>query len=78
MNFFIADVQTGFGTFVAFYLAHLGWSPAGVGLVQGATLTMQSGSAAPAGFTKIGTTSFPYRDVNGIGRQVWLDVYQKN
>jgi MFS family permease len=31
MNFFIADVQTGFGTFVAFYLAHLGWSHATVG-----------------------------------------------
>ena len=26
MNFFIADVQTGFGTFVAFYLARLSWS----------------------------------------------------
>lgn len=26
MNFFVADVQTGFGTFVAFYLAQLGWS----------------------------------------------------
>jgi MFS family permease len=33
MNFFIADVQTGFGTFVAFYLAHLGWSDGDVGLV---------------------------------------------
>lgn len=32
MNFFIADVQTGFGTFVAFYLAHLGWSQSRVGL----------------------------------------------
>jgi MFS family permease len=31
MNFFVADVQTGFGTFVAFYLAHLGWSHATVG-----------------------------------------------
>ncbi len=31
-NFFIADVQTGFGTFVAFYLAHLGWSKSGVGI----------------------------------------------
>ena len=31
-NFFIADVQTGFGTFVAFYLAHLGWSQSNVGL----------------------------------------------
>jgi MFS family permease len=33
MNFFIADVQTGFGTFVAFYLAHQGWSQGSVGLV---------------------------------------------
>jgi hypothetical protein len=32
-NFFIADVQTGFGTFVAFYLANLGWTEAKVGLV---------------------------------------------
>ena len=32
MNFFIADVQTGFGTFVAFYLAQLGWSPSSVGM----------------------------------------------
>ncbi len=31
-NFFVADVQTGFGTFVAFYLAHLGWSQGNVGL----------------------------------------------
>ncbi|HLH97872.1 MAG TPA: MFS transporter [Xanthobacteraceae bacterium] len=34
-NFFIADVQTGFGTFVAFYLADLGWSQSNVGLVLG-------------------------------------------
>jgi MFS family permease len=31
-NFFIADVQTGFGTFVAFYLAHLGWAKSDVGI----------------------------------------------
>jgi MFS family permease len=31
-NFFLADVQTGFGTFVAFYLAGLGWSKSSVGL----------------------------------------------
>jgi len=31
-NFFLADVQTGFGSFVAFYLADLGWSKAQVGL----------------------------------------------
>jgi MFS family permease len=32
MNFFLADVQTGFGSFVAFYLADLGWTKAQVGL----------------------------------------------
>lgn len=32
MNFFLADVQTGFGTFVAFYLAHAGWSPSSIGV----------------------------------------------
>jgi predicted MFS family arabinose efflux permease len=32
-NFFIADVQTGFGTYVAFYLAGLGWSHGNIGLV---------------------------------------------
>jgi MFS family permease len=32
MNFFIADVQTGFGTFVAFYLASLHWSVSDVGI----------------------------------------------
>src|SRR3979411_3099675 len=32
MNFFLADVQTGFGAFVAFYLADLGWSKSQVGL----------------------------------------------
>lgn len=31
-NFFLADVQTGFGTFVAFYLAGLGWTEGNVGL----------------------------------------------
>ena len=32
MNFFLADVQTAFGAFVAFYLADLGWSKGHVGL----------------------------------------------
>lgn len=32
MNFFIADVQTGFGTYVAFYLAQSGWSEANTGV----------------------------------------------
>jgi len=32
MNFFIADVQTGFGAFVAFYLAEHGWSRDRIGI----------------------------------------------
>jgi MFS family permease len=32
MNFFLADVQTGFGAFVAFYLAGLGWSKGQIGV----------------------------------------------
>jgi MFS family permease len=35
MNFFVADVQTGFGTFVAFYLAHRGWPQSDIGMVLG-------------------------------------------
>jgi len=31
MNFFLADVQTGFGTYVAFYLAQQSWSRSDVG-----------------------------------------------
>ncbi|HEY7246025.1 MAG TPA: MFS transporter [Xanthobacteraceae bacterium] len=33
LNFFLADVQTGFGAFVAFYLAGLHWSQESVGVV---------------------------------------------
>src|SRR5438067_13750567 len=36
MNFFLADVQTGFGSFVAFYLADLGWEKGQVGLALSA------------------------------------------
>jgi MFS family permease len=32
-NFFLADVQTGFGAFVAFYLASMSWSQQDVGFV---------------------------------------------
>jgi hypothetical protein len=32
MNFFVADLQTAFGAFVAFYLADLGWTKSQVGL----------------------------------------------
>jgi MFS family permease len=33
LSFFVADVQTGFGPFVAVYLATQGWSPGQIGLV---------------------------------------------
>jgi MFS family permease len=36
MNFFLADVQTGFGAFVAFYLAEQGWPKSQVGLALAA------------------------------------------
>src|SRR5712675_779666 len=35
-NFFMADVQMGFGSFLAFYLANLSWSKQDVGLALGA------------------------------------------
>lgn len=33
LNFFMADVQTGFGSFLSFYLADRGWSQENVGFV---------------------------------------------
>jgi MFS family permease len=36
LNFFLADIQTGFGAFVAFYLADLGWNKGQVGLALSA------------------------------------------
>jgi MFS family permease len=36
LNFFLADIQTGFGAFVAFYLADLGWDKGKVGLALAA------------------------------------------
>ncbi|MBV8934507.1 MAG: MFS transporter, partial [Alphaproteobacteria bacterium] len=36
LNFFMADVQTGFGSFVSFYLADQGWSEENVGFVLSA------------------------------------------
>jgi MFS family permease len=36
LNFFLADIQTGFGAFLAFYLADLGWDKGQVGLALSA------------------------------------------
>jgi hypothetical protein len=51
-NFFLADVQTGFGSFVAFYLADLGWSKAQVGLaLTTGTLAGVAGQIPGGAFT---------------------------
>jgi MFS family permease len=48
-NFFIADVQTGFGSFVAFYLAHMGWSQGNVGLALAVSTIAGVASQLPGG-----------------------------
>jgi MFS family permease len=50
LNFFIADVQTAFGPFVAVYLASRGWSPGDIGLVLGIGGAASVASQAPGGW----------------------------
>jgi hypothetical protein len=51
----------------------------GVGFVTGAILTLRSGFAPPAGFTKIGTWSESIRSLNGKSTfTLAMNVYQKN
>ncbi len=63
MNFFIADVQTGFGTFVAFYLAEQGWSHDRVGIalsvggIAGVLSQIPGGALADAVTWKRGLTA---------------------
>lgn len=63
MNFFIADVQTGFGTFVAFYLAGRGWTQESVGLalavggMAGVLSQVPGGAVADAVTWKRGLTA---------------------
>jgi hypothetical protein len=52
--------------------------PAGIGFTKGAILEMKTGFPTPAGFTKIGTTAFTYRDLQGNNHTIILNVYQKN
>lgn len=49
LNFFIADVQTGFGPFVALYLAAEGWSEGGIGLILTVGTVAGIGSQIPGG-----------------------------
>jgi N-acetylneuraminic acid mutarotase len=52
--------------------------PAGPGLVPGAYLYLPAGTAAPSGFTKVGTTTSQYKSLNGKNQNVNADVYQKD
>jgi hypothetical protein len=49
MNFFIADVQEGFGAFVAFYLADLKWSQETIGLMLTVGNAVSAVSLIPGG-----------------------------
>ena len=49
LNFFIADVQAGFGPFVALYLASLNWSQAQIGLLLTVSTLASIASQAPGG-----------------------------
>src|SRR5690348_4785351 len=55
-NFFIADVQTGFGTFLAFYLAHLGWAKSDVGIALAVAVTWKRALVA-IGIVAIGAAA---------------------
>lgn len=52
--------------------------PAGVGLVQGSVLCIKQGFTAPAGFTKIGTYVFSYRNLAGRPQSLTTDIYTKD
>ena len=49
LNFFIADVETAFGPFVAVYLASMGWRPDDIGLVIAIGGIASVASQAPGG-----------------------------
>lgn len=49
LTFFIADVQTGFGPFVAAYLGMEGWSPGEIGLVLTIGTVATAAAQTPAG-----------------------------
>src|SRR5258708_39543284 len=62
-NFFMADVQIGFGSFLAFYLADLGWSKQNVGLaltvggLAGVLFMIPGGALSDAARWKRGLTA---------------------
>jgi hypothetical protein len=49
-----------------------------VGLVAKAILYLPTGTAAPAGFTKLGTSAIAYRNTSNKPVVLNVDLYQKN
>src|SRR5256885_7703667 len=49
LSFFVADMQTGFGPFVAVYLGSRNWSPGDIGLVMGVGALAAVASEIPGG-----------------------------
>ncbi len=52
--------------------------PAGVGFVSKAILYLPTGTAGPAGFTKLGTSAIAYLNTSNKPIVLSVDVYQKN
>jgi hypothetical protein len=46
--------------------------------VTGAILYLPTGTAVPAGFTKIGTSVLPYAALNGKPKLLKVDLFQKD
>src|SRR5262245_59645994 len=55
LNFFVADMQTGYGSFVAYYLASLGWSQGAIGLALTADNLLAVLGQIPGGAVADGT-----------------------
>jgi hypothetical protein len=45
--------------------------------MTGAYLYLPTGTAAPSGFTKVGTSTTQYKDLNGKNQNATIDLYQK-
>ena len=56
LNFFLADMQTGYGSFVAYYLAGLGWSQGAIGLALTVDNLLAVLGQIPGGAIADGTT----------------------
>lgn len=67
MNFFVADVQTGFGPFLAVYLAASGWHQGEIGLVLTASAVAGMASQVPGGMIVDAAQSKPRVMAGALG-----------